>query len=94
MATPRRPAAMHSSTSLSSVMAVKDFDLKKEKDADHVWVPDKSREEIIHLGGDPYLLTPLVKRYTDPYGLLAIKPSTGECKHCKSLNVRQSNRER
>ena len=94
MATPRRPAAMPSSTSLASVMAVKDFDIEKKKDADHVWVPDKSRERVIHLGGEPHLLTPLVKQYTDPYGLLAFKPKSGACRHCKFLNVSQSNRER
>ena len=90
MAKPRRPAAMPSSTSMASVMAVKDFDTKMEKDADHIWVPDKSREQLIHLGGEPHLLTPLIKKYTDPYGLLAFKPSSGACRHCKFPNVSQS----
>ena len=94
MATPRRPAAVPSTTSMASIMAVRKFDLKKRKDADHVWVPDKSREQVIHLGGEPHLLTPLVKRYTDPYGLLAYKPDSGACRHCKFLNVRQSSWER
>ena len=79
MATPRRPAAMPSSTSMASVMAVRDYDTKKHGDADHVWIPDKSREKIIHLGGEPHLLTPLIKKYTDPYGLLAIKPRSEGC---------------
>ena len=79
---------MPSSTSLASVMAVKDFDVAKKHDADHIWVPDRQREKIIHLGGEPHLLTPLVKKYTDPYGLLELPPKSNGCKHCNFMNVR------
>ena len=60
-------------------------------DADHVWVLDHENEKVVEVEGDPHLLTPIKKVYTDPYGLTKKIPRKpidhGGCPLCQSLFV-------
>ena len=63
-------------------------------DADHVWVLDVEREKVVEVEGEPHVLTPLKKIYTDPFGLTAkIKrkkvEDAGGCPLCHRLFVSQ-----
>ena len=97
MATPRRPKAMHSATSLASFFAVKDFPqafphLVKKRDAVHEWIPDWGNQQLVDYHGEPHLLTPLRKVYLDPYGLRELvppKPKLEVCPLCNSMMVSQ-----
>ena len=63
-------------------------------DAAHEWVADVDREIVVEVNGQPYLLTPLVKRYTDPLGLRELIPPDPiidpPCPLCRNIIVSQS----
>ena len=60
-------------------------------DADHNWVLDEENEKVVEVEGEPHVLTPLKKLYTDPYGLTEKIPrrlvEDGSCPLCRSLDV-------
>ena len=66
-------------------------DCKYPPDAAHEWVADVENEIVVDVKGRPYLLTPLVKRYLDPYGLMTKLPrkliEDGSCPLCRSIDV-------
>ena len=69
---------------------------KYPPDAAHEWVADVDNEIVVEVKGRPYVLTPLIKRYLDPYGLTTKVPRTpledpGGCPLCHSLFVSHSN---
>ena len=43
-------------------------------DAAHVYVADRTKEKVVEVEGELHLLIPIVKRYTDPYGLQKLQP--------------------
>ena len=63
-------------------------------DADHIWVLDEENEKVVEVEGEPHVLTPLKKLYTDPYGL-TVKferkriEEAGRCPLCHRLFVSQ-----
>ena len=64
-------------------------------DADHVWVLDVQNEKVVEVEGEPHVLTPLKKIYTDPFGLTVKMPrkkfeEPGGCPLCHSLLVSHS----
>ena len=68
---------------------------KYPPDAAHEWVADVDNEIVVEVKGRPYVLTPLIKRYLDPYGLTTKVPRTpledpGGCPLCHSLLVSHS----
>ena len=98
MATPRRPAAMASTTSLASVYAVKNFKidiphLREEYDTPHEWLPDWGNQQVVDVDDQPHLLIPLRKVYIDPLGLRDLIPPIPKidvCPLCGSMMVRHS----
>ena len=61
--------------------------------AAHEWIADVDNEIVVEVKGRPHLLTPLVKRYIDPYGLTKKLPpepfENGGCPLCHSIIVSQ-----
>ena len=73
---------------------VVDWPPPSRPDADHYWVLDHANEKVVEVEGEPHVLTPLKKVYTDPYGLTdkierAPIEETGGCPLCHSLFVSQ-----
>ena len=64
---------------------------KYPPDAAHEWVADVDNEVVVEVNGRPFLLTPLFKRYLDPYGLTKKLPrkliEDGSCPLCRSIDV-------
>ena len=63
-------------------------------DADHVWVLDVENEKVVEVEGEPHVLTPLRKVYTDPYDLTKKIPrrliEDGACPLCRSIDVSET----
>ena len=63
-------------------------------DADHVWVLDIENEKVVEVEGEPHVLTPLKKMYTDPYDLTKKIPrrliEDGCCPLCRSIDVSET----
>ena len=38
-------------------------------DACHIYIADRTREKVVEVSGEPHLLIPIIKQYTDPLGL-------------------------
>ena len=65
-------------------------------DAAHIFVADRTKEKVVEVGGKLHLLIPIIKEYTDPYGLRQLAPKEYKvpptCPLCLSIIVSKSNR--
>ena len=93
MATPRRPAAMPSTTSMASVMAVKDFEVRcksplcdvheDKKYGPFVYEFGEDSGEVATLDGEEYYIRRVYKKYLDPYGFSKKPPKIKKvCHYC------------
>ena len=68
-----------------------DWPPSSRPDADHYWVLDEANEKVVEVEGEPHVLTPLKKIYTDPYGFRDKIPrkliEDGSCPLCRSIDV-------
>ena len=98
MATPKRPAAMPSDTSLTSVMAVKDVKVRCKsplcevfedpKYGPYVYKLSEEMGEIAIIDGDEYMVKKVHKKYLDPYGFSRPIPRPPPpCWFCASADV-------
>ena len=99
MANPKRPAAMPSDTSLTSVMAVKDVRIRCKsplcevfedpKYGPYIYKLSEEMGEIAIIDGDEYLVRKIHKKYLDPYGFSRPIPRQPlPCWFCSSADVR------
>ena len=99
MATPRRPAALPSTTSLTSIMAVKDVKVRCKSPLCEVFEDPKygpfvykfSEEigEIATIDGEECYVRKVHKKYLDPYGFSRPIPRQPlPCWFCASADVR------
>ena len=93
MATPRRPAAMPSTTSMASVMAVKDFEVRcrsplcdvhqDKKYGPFVYEFGEDAGKVVLLDGEEHFVRKVYKKFLDPYGFSQKPPKIKEvCHNC------------